>query len=57
MQFLTLAAARIVKVELHSVSLKSVTPLVPKNKGAKEQLVEDLTLMGCKGLLAEPWTL
>ena len=56
-QFLAMAATRAVKVELPSVSLKSVTPLFPKNKEEKEQLVEDLTLMGCKGLLAEPWTL
>ena len=45
-----------VKVELPSVSLKSITPLVPRNVEEKEQLVEDLTRMGCEGLLAEPWT-
>ena len=46
-----------VKVELPLVSLKSIIPLVPRNKGEKEQLVEDLTKMGCEGLLAESWTL
>ena len=35
--------ARTVKVEVHSVSLKFITPLVPKNEKEKELLVEDLT--------------
>ena len=43
-----------VKVEVPSVSLKSVVPIVPKNEEEKWQLVEDLTRMGCKGLLVEP---
>ena len=46
-----------VKVELHPVSLKSVTPAIPRKDREKEMLVEDLTKMGCKGLLLEPWTL
>ena len=49
--------ARTVKVEVHPVSLKSVTPVVPKDKKEKELLVEDLTKMGCEGLLMEPWAL
>ena len=57
MQFLATVVACAVKVELPSVSLKSVTPIVPKNKEENEQLVEDLTLMGCEGLLAELWAL
>ena len=46
-----------VKVELHPVSLKSVTPIIPGKEEEKLQLVEDLTKMGCEGLLVEPWTL
>ena len=46
---------RTVKLEVHPVSLKSVTPVVPWNKKEKEMLVEDLTKMGCEGLLLEPW--
>ena len=49
--------ARTVMVEVPSVNLKSVVPIIPKNKKEKEQLVEDLTRMGCEGLLMEPWTL
>ena len=45
---------RAIKVEVLSVSLKSVVPIVPKNKEEKWQLVEDLTRMGCEGLLVEP---
>ena len=52
-----MAKAGIVKVELPSVSLKSVTLVVPKNNEEKEQLVEDLTCMGYEGLLVEPWIL
>ena len=51
------AGTRAVKIELPPVSLKSVNPVVPKDKKEKEQLLEDLTQMGCEGLLAEPWTL
>ena len=46
-----------IKVELPSVSLKSVIPVVPRNTEKKEQLVEDLTRMGYEGLLVEPWML
>ena len=46
-----------VKVEVPSVNLKFVVPIVPKNKEEKRQLVEDLTRMGCEGLLVEPWSL
>ena len=49
--------ARTVKVEVHPMSLKSVIPIVPKDKKEKELLVEDLTRMGCEGLLMEPWAL
>ena len=56
-QFPTMAAARAVKVELPSVSLKSINLVVPKDEMEKEQLLEDLTQMGCEGLFAEPWSL
>ena len=46
-----------IKVEVHLVSLKSITPVVPKNKKEKELLVEDLTRMGCEGLFMELWAL
>ena len=49
--------ARIVKVELPSVSLKLVVPIVPKNEQEKQQLEEDLTRMGCHGLLLQPYSL
>ena len=40
-----------IKIEVHPVSLKSVTLVVPKNEKEKELLVEDLTWLGCEGLL------
>ena len=46
-----------VKVEVHPMSLKSVILVVPKDEKEKELLVEDLTRMGYKGLLVEPWVL
>ena len=46
-----------VKLEVPLVSLRSVMPLVPRDAKEKEQLVEDLTQMGSKGLLAKLWTL
>ena len=47
----------LVKVEAHSVSLRSVPAVVPKKEEEMQQLVDDLTKMGCKGLLAEPWAM
>ena len=46
-----------VKVELHPVSLKSVTPVMPRKDEEKLELADDLTKMGCEGLLLEPWAL
>ena len=46
-----------VEIENLCVSLKSVVPVVPKDEKEKQQLVEDLTQMGCEGLLVEPWAL
>ena len=45
------------KVELYPISLKSVALAISKNNKEKKMLVEDLTKMGCKGLLLEPWAL
>ena len=52
-----MAGARAVKVELSSVSLKFVNPVVPRNKKEKDELLEDLIRMGYRGLLAKSWTL
>ena len=46
-----------VTVEVHPVSLRSIVPVVPKNEEDKRQLMEDLTRIGCKGLLVQPWSL
>ena len=45
------------KVEVPMVSLKSVVAIVSKDEGEKRQLVEDLTRIGCKGLLVQHWSL
>ena len=47
----------IVKVEVHSVSFKSIMALVPKDEEEKRQLSEDLSWVGCKGLLVQPWSI
>ena len=47
----------IVKMDFLSISLKSVTPIIPGRDEEKLQLVEDLTKMGCAGLILEPWAL
>ena len=52
-----MAASRVTKVEYLPVSLKSVVPVIPRTEKEKEQLIEDLTTMGCEGLLAEPWAI
>ena len=46
-----------VKVEVPSVSLKSVVPVVPKNEQEKQQLEDDLKRMRCHGLFLQPWSL
>ena len=48
---------KIVKVETHPMSLRSVVPVVPKDEGEKQQLMEDLTWIRCEGLLFHPWSL
>ena len=51
------AGIRAIKVEDTSVSLQTVALSIPQDKEEKEQLLQDLTYMGCEGLLKEPWTL
>ena len=46
-----------VKAETCLVSLRSVLVVVPKKDEEKQQLADNLTKMGCKGLLAEPWAM
>ena len=46
-----MAKAGCVKVEPYPMSLKSVAPTIPINDEEKKMLVEDLTKMGCEGLL------
>ena len=48
---------RAVKVEVHLVNLRSIVLVVPKNEEKKRQLLEDLTRIGCEGLLVQPWSL
>ena len=40
--------------EPHPVSLRSVILVVPKDEAKKLLLIEDLTRIGCKGLLTHP---
>ena len=41
--------------EFVPVSLKAVIPVIPTEDDESKQLIEDMTKMGCEGLLAEPW--
>src|SRR5579875_1743502 len=43
------------KGSTHTVSLKSVRPAIPAGQLEKDQLVADLEMMGCEGLILEPW--
>ena len=43
--------------EFFPVSLKSIIPIIPVKDEEKLHLVEDVTKMGCEGLILEPWTL
>ena len=43
-----------VKAGMHMVSLRSVVLAVLKDEGGKLLLIEDLTRIGCEGLLAQP---
>ena len=46
-----------VKVEVHLVSLKSIMAIVPKLEEEKRQLNKDLSRIGYKGLLVQPWSI
>src|SRR5665811_1605460 len=52
-----MASSSQVKMEQRAVSLRSVPAVVPTDEQEKQQLADDLTKMGCEGLLAEPWAL
>ena len=45
-----------IKIEMHLVSLKSIVPIVPKDEGEKQQLMEDLIWIGCEGQLLQLWS-
>ena len=49
------AGTSVVKVEFILVSLKSIYLAIPKKDKEKLQLVDDLTKMGCEGLILELW--
>ena len=46
-----------VKTKFLPVNLKSVAPVIPIKSEEKLHLVEDLTKMGYKRLILEPWVL
>ena len=39
------------------IPLKNVAPAIPKKETEMKELIEDLTWMGCEGLLTKPWNL
>ena len=39
------------------IPLKNVSPAIPKRESELKELIEDLSRMGCEGLLAKPWNL
>ena len=39
------------------LALRSILPVVPSDEEEKQLLIDDLTQMGCEGLLAQPWSL
>jgi hypothetical protein len=39
------------------IPVKPVTPATPKRDSELKELIEDLSRMGCEGLLAKPWNL
>ena len=45
------------KTEMPMVSLRSVVPAMIKDENEKLQLLEDLSWIGCKVLLVQPWSL
>ena len=49
-----MVGASLVKVETRLMSLRSVSTIVPKKDEEKQQLADDLTKIGCEGLLVKP---
>jgi hypothetical protein len=45
------------EVEHVPIPLRNVSPAIPKSESELKELVEDLTWMGCNGILAKPWNL
>jgi hypothetical protein len=45
------------EMEQVPIPVKNVSPVVPKNDSELKELLEDLTRMGCEGLLGKPWNL
>ena len=45
------------EIEQVSIPLKNVSPAIPKKESELKELIEDLSRMGCEGLLAKPWNL
>ena len=39
------------------IPVKPVSPATPKRDSELKELIEDLSRMGCEGLLAKPWNL
>ena len=52
-----MVGASSVKAKACPVSLRFVPVVVPKKDEEKQHLVDDLTKMGCKEQLAEPWAM
>ena len=48
-----MAGTSAIKTEFFLVSLKSVAPVIPVIDKEKLHLMEDLTKMGCEGLILE----
>ena len=45
------------EIEQVPIPLTNVSPAISKNESELKELIEDLTRMGCEGLLAKPWNL
>ena len=39
------------------IPIKNVSLAIPKRKSKLKELIEDISRMGCEGLLAKPWNL
>ena len=43
--------------DLVPIPLKNVAPAISKRESELKELIEDLTRMGCEGLLVKPWNM